>query len=578
MRFPRLLFPPAVALAGSLLVAQEPVRVEPPYRDAKVMPRRVVDPDEEAEVRPAQHVVPATLPGEVITGPVIVPAAYTEPAGALPTPYVTLDIEGSDVAPTGQPVVYKLHVRNQSRAKAHHVAVTVIPPKNATKEMADPPATSEADGRWDLKTLEPGQSRTITLAYRPNAGVDEVKVQARLQFDFGRGMATRVSAPALSVKKTGPVSAVVVGDVVTYRITVTNTGKVTVKDIEVRELLGKGLVYESRETARGRLDGLLTSSVDVAAGERKWTIPSLPPGRSETLVYQAKAREAGHVKATVVVKAGSIAEKAEAETEVLTARLQVQADGPADGRAMVDQPARYKVVVSNHGSADLRNVVVRCQFPADLRPRAATNGGERFRDTVQWVFKELKKGDVKELNVALVSASPGPKTIHFSARAEKGAEQKAQVKTEFTGLPSLDWDVEAPGVAAVGKPITYRVTVANRGTAPGKARLQVDLPATLDRRSTIPASGEGIGQNAKEVRFPEYTFPAGKKTTFTVVVEPRSAGEAKTIFTLYEEGRLEKQESKITNVTGSETRSPTGPPPARGVDPTKVGLGPRERE
>jgi uncharacterized repeat protein (TIGR01451 family) len=313
-----------------------------------------------------------------------------------------------------------------------------------------------------------------------------------------------------------------------------------------------------------------------------WTIPALPPGRSHVLEYRVRAREAGRFPSTVEVKAAGIKEHTETETEVLTARLQVQAEGPPDGKAMVDQPARYKVTVANRGSADLKNVVVRCQFPADLRPRAATNGGERFRDAVQWVFRELKPGDVKELNVALTTASPGTKTVHFSARADKGAEQKVPVKTEFTGLPSLDWDVEAPGVATVGRPITYRVTVSNRGTAPGKARLQVDLPADLPkklkRRSTVPDSGDGFGQNANEIRFPEYTFPAGKKTTFTIVVDAESGGEAKTIFTLFEEGRPEKQESKITNVTRSDTRSPTGPPPARGIDPTKVGLGPRERE
>ena len=80
---------------------------------------------------------------------------------------------------------------------------------------------------------------------------------------------------------------------------------------------------------------------------------------------------------------------------------------PANGAGTVNQPAPYRVTVENRGSADLRNVVVRCQFPADMRPRAATNGGERFREAVQWVFKELKPGDVKELNVALTTASPG---------------------------------------------------------------------------------------------------------------------------------------------------------------------------
>jgi hypothetical protein len=168
------------------------------------------------------------------------------------------------------------------------------------------------------------------------------------------------------------------------------------------------------------------------------------------------------------------------------------------------------------------------------------------------------------------------RTVHFTARAEKGKEQKTAVKTEFIGVPSLDWDVEGPGVSAAGKSITYRVTVANRGTATGRARLQIDLPPALDLRETTPKTAAlGVGQNAKEVRFPTYDFPAGKKTTFTVVVTARSAGEAKTIFSLFEDGRPEKREDKVTTVTGSDTRSPAGPPPARGVDPTKVGLGPR---
>jgi uncharacterized repeat protein (TIGR01451 family) len=569
MRFPRTALLVSVALAGWLLVAEEPI-------DARRMPaRRTADADD--AVRPAQHVVPADLPGEVTGGPVILPAAYTAPGGELPVPFVTLNIEGSDVTATGQPVVYKLHLQNNSGAKAHNVVVTVTHPKGATIIKTDPPTTGGANNRWEFKVLGPGQSKTIDLAYQPNPGAGEVQIQARVQFDYGRGMITKISAPALSVKSDAPATAIV-GDALTYRITVTNTGSVSIKDIEVKELVTKGLVYDERETGRGTVDGRLTSLVDVKTGERKWSIPLLAPGKSETLWCRVKAREPGQAKSTVTVSSKSapdLVKETSVDTEVLTARLQLQADGPADGKGTVDQPARYKVVVSNHGSADLKNVVVRCQFPSDLKPRAATNGGERFKDTVQWTFKELRKGDVKELNVSLATASPGPKTIRFSARAEKGDEQKTTVKTDFAGLSSLDWDVQAPGVAAVGKSITYKVTISNRGTAVGRARLQVDLPSTLDLRDSTPKAGQGYGQNAKEVRFQQYNFPAGKKTTFTIVVDAKSAGEAKTIFTLYEEGRPEKQESKITNVTGTDSRSPAGPPPAKGVDRTKVGYEPQ---
>ena len=110
------------------------------------------------------------------------------PAGELPTPVVTLNIEGSEVTPSGQPVVYKLVVRNVSAARAHNVVLKVTPPKNATKVHSEPAPTHDkdtADQIWEFKTLEPGQSRTVELSYKPKDDADDVKLQARVQIDFG---------------------------------------------------------------------------------------------------------------------------------------------------------------------------------------------------------------------------------------------------------------------------------------------------------------------------------------------------------------------------------------------------------
>ena len=277
----------------------------------------------------------------------------------------------------------------------------------------------------------------------------------------------------------------------------------------------------------------------------------------------------------MAVTAPQVVKEVKGETEVLTAQLQIHAEGPADGNGTVDQPAAYRVMVENRGSADLQER----GRPLPVPVGHAADAGDQRRPAVPGQcpvdLQGAEEGRGAGAEPHPDDGQPGARTVHFSARAEKGKEQKDQVKTEFAGVPSLDWDVDAPGVAAVGRPITYRVTVANRGTATGRARLQVDLPPALDRKSTVPAAGEGIGQNAKEVRFPAYDFPAGKKTTFTIVVTAREAGEAKTIFSLFEEGRPEKREDKVTNVTGADPRSPAGPPPAREPDRTKVGSAPR---
>ena len=231
---------------------------EPPFAEEEPAVKTAggkFDPDETNVIKPAQFVggvvpkkmplaeTPVPLPSPIL-GNGLVTIGGNEvvmPAGELPTPLVVLNIEGSDAAPTEQPIVYKLIVRNISRAKAHNVTLRVTPPKNADKVKAEPPPTADdAEMRWEFKTLEAGQTRTVEVAYKPKVDVEEIKILARVQFDFGRGMITHVSPPTLSIKKEGPEN-LVLNDVGNYRITVKNTGKVPVKELVVKEKLEKGL-------------------------------------------------------------------------------------------------------------------------------------------------------------------------------------------------------------------------------------------------------------------------------------------------------------------------------------------------
>ncbi|WP_162136328.1 NEW3 domain-containing protein [Zavarzinella formosa] len=538
------------------------------------------DPDEAGGVRQAEFTVPgattnpAPLPGamsgvpvRVMPPSVVKPAGGTEillPAGELPTPTVTLNIEGADVSPSGQAVIYKLVVRNNSRAKAHHVVVRVIPPAKADKVKAEPPATADdAETRWELKTLEPGQTRTIEVVYKPRPDTEEMKIQARVQFDFGRGMVTHVSPPAVSIKKEGAES-LVLGDVSTYKIIVKNTGRVTIRDLEVKERLDKGLVYEDRELARGTTDGRLMSAIDPKSGERMWAIPALAPGQSQTLEYRVKAKDTGKIKSQVMVKAADILKETSFDTEVLTANLQIQAEGPATGKGMVGQAAGYRITVSNRGTAELKNVCLRCLFPPDMKPTRATNSGQSFRDSVQWIFEKLAPGDVKEVNVSLSTGTPGARTVQFAAKADKGPEQKAAVPTEFAGVPALGWDTDVPGTASVGKTITYKVTVSNTGTAAAqKVQLRLDLPSNVDFITSSPDAAKSVEANSRQLIFQPYDIPAGKKTTFTIEVKARSPGEARVIFRLHGEGAGADgaEHRNSTTITDIDNRSPTGPAP-----------------
>src|SRR5207344_2762262 len=110
-----------LAATAGLMHAQPPFQTrEPPLADdvAVEQVKGQIDPDA-PEIKRADHdtprTIPRALPSDLVGSGDVVPAAYTQvvgPAGELPTPAVTLNIEGSDVAPSGQTVVYKLVVRN----------------------------------------------------------------------------------------------------------------------------------------------------------------------------------------------------------------------------------------------------------------------------------------------------------------------------------------------------------------------------------------------------------------------------------------------------------------------------------
>ncbi len=537
MRYPstRYLVLSVLVAGAGLGLAQVPVgrpfqSPEPPYADdvdtasVKAQVGAKDNGIEQASRRaPASADGPRSLPSTVTDPSGVVPVQYTRvatPASEIPTPVVTLNIEGNNVSPSGQPVIYKISVRNTSRAKAHNVIVRVIQPKNAERIKWEPTATEDAAiARWEFKTLEPGQERTIEISYRPKTDTEEVKIQARVGFDFGRGMITKVSAPSLSIKKEGP-EKLVIGDIVTYRITVTNNGHVTIHDIDVKDMLNHGLAHEDREISRGMVDGRLVSNIDPKNGERTWSIPVLAPGESKVIEYRVRVREQGRIGSTVKAIASNVTKEAGLDVTVLTARLQVHADGPGGDKGTVGQSAIYRVTVDNRGTADLKNVVVKCLYPPDMHPTKATNGGRPFRDRVQWIFRELKAGESKELNIGLRTSTPGTRTVQFSAKADKGPEQTASTKTTFAGVPTIDWDTDVPGTVSVGKTMTYRVTVSNGGTAAAKRiQVRVDLPDNVDLVDTVPPSGKGIGQNAKQVIFPEYDIPAGKKTTLRIRVK-----------------------------------------------------------
>lgn len=502
-------------------------------------------------IMPAQFTTPATPKN---TAPSVL---YPEP----PTPVVRISVKGVDTAPSGQELTFKLVVTNTSDARAHNVIARCPVPKNAKLIKALPQPNQEGnDLEWHLESLEGGSSRTIEVVFKPNDDVSEIAVVGRVQFEHGRVIKTRIASPNLEMKKTGPAEGIL-NTPLTYRIVVTNPGRVPVNDIQIVDTLPDGLEYVQESASAQPV-----SKVGPAANQRTWDIGTLRPNDTRTIEYRVMPRKTGEWTSEAVATATGTQVKSGCNTAIQEAKLSLQVTNPANDKALANAPTPYLIHVHNTGTAILHNVRISCAFPAEMRLAKASSGGQMFKDAVQWVLPKLGPKESKELSVSLTAPSAGLREVMVSARADRGLEQRKKVSTVFEGIPALNWQTEGTPVAAAGQEIAYTITVSNPGSAPARnVKVSVDLPDGVEFRQALPGFQRGQGA----IFFNPLEIQPKQSVALKVVVVAKKAGEARFHFELNAEGMssgpLRNNKSTTISPSGDSKKEP---------DPTRIGSSP----
>jgi uncharacterized repeat protein (TIGR01451 family) len=396
---------------------------------------------------PAPPVPVPPPPPPLVVGPPVRPAP-TDPA----VPVVAIRVRVPACGAAGQELKYLICVENTSPAPAHHVLVRAAVPAGTHVARAEPPpATHDGEMLWAFGTLPGLCSKEIWLVLVPT-GTDDVKFCARVQFEHGQCVCTRVARaappaplapgapvmpyaepppgkqpkppekvtpppkgePRVELKITGPKQQTV-NQPTTYTLVLTNSGTGPATKTLITASFPEQLAFVS---ATGGGQHLLNQ---VA-----WLPGTLEPGDSRTVDVVLKATAAGKF----CVQAGALAEGG------LTARDEACTDfkGAAAMRLkMVDtkdpiavgEETSYKIEVLSQGSLPLTNVRVKAIVPDEM---------------------------------ALVRAA-GPTDNRKGARVKEGQE------VLFDPYPSLASEAK----------ITYEVFT--KGVRPGDARFRVVVTA-----------------------------------------------------------------------------------------------------
>jgi uncharacterized repeat protein (TIGR01451 family) len=122
-----------------------------------------------------------------------------------PTPTVSLKVRVPACVAPGKEITYKICLENCTGAAAHHVIVKNEIPKGAKFVRSSPePHATEPELQWRMGTLGPGCKKDIVLVLLPE-GNDDLKNCARVQFEHGQCVTTRIASAPPTLPEPVPV-------------------------------------------------------------------------------------------------------------------------------------------------------------------------------------------------------------------------------------------------------------------------------------------------------------------------------------------------------------------------------------
>ncbi|MBW9094856.1 DUF11 domain-containing protein [Microbacterium jejuense] len=347
------------------------------------------------------------------------------------------------------------------------------------------------------------------------------------------------TATYTTVKSSDPASGsdVQVGDVITYTVTVTQSGEGrVVGQFFTDDLAGvlDDAAYNNDLSADAG-----TATFDPATGAISWS-GELGPGDVAEVTYSVTVTAAGDTEIGNVVQSPGCETAAGCETTHQTGRYAVvkSSDPASRSDVQIGDTVAYTITVSQIGEApvtdasftdDLSDVLDDAEWSNDLESTAGMVGF--LTPTVSW-SGDLAVGQVVTVTYSVVVTGHGDKTLTNVVTSAGCSDEATCTTTHQTGAYTVSKSSDpAPGSdVAVGDAITYTVTVAQIGPgAVDGASFTDDLSAVLDDATWNGAVTASAGEASFDADAATLTWagdlPAGAVVTVTYTVTVTGDGD-----------------------------------------------------
>ncbi len=368
--------------------------------------------------------------------------------------------------------------------------VTGPPRRTTTAQQPTPaPAPAPAPARQTAPAPAPAPARLTaqdSTGARPSAGGRCGSSVASQMYPAQGAVRLDVQAPP-QVALNAPFE---------FTIRATNVSDVMVSEVVVKERLPGNFRLQGSNPPASATDGQLI-----------WALGSLDPKASREMKVMGMATSAECLRhcATVdfVVPTCS-------NIEVVEPKLALTKTAPAE--VLLCDPIPVSFVVTNSGTGDIQGVRVLDTLPpgletADGKNQIAVDAGT------------LAAGQSKKFAVNLKAARTGTYINRAVATSASGLKAEAETRT-IVHQPVLAITKTGPERLFLGRPLTYQITVTNKGDAPAVNTVVEDtLPAGVRQ---VQASTGGTVSGGKVV-WQVGTLAINASRTLSVTYTPATA-------------------------------------------------------
>jgi uncharacterized repeat protein (TIGR01451 family) len=308
----------------------------------------------------------------------------------------------------------------------------------------------------------------------------------------------------LVVSKSAAPTVVLAGQVVTYVMTVTNTGPSTATNVVITDVL-QGNAISLTVVATSSVDSVVTDTTGVT-----FTVNTLSAGGSAVMTYTVVASATGLITNTATAGAAELdsnpANNTASTTVTVTTGTDVRVVKTTPiTQALAGQPAFYSVVVLNLGPLPATNVVITdvIQGGATFGGVVATSGGATLSSStstaVTFTVSALPVGGLAVVVYSIIAPPTGTITNTVTVAATEfdpqPANNTATVTTPVVPVANLSiskapsFPTAIAGTITPSAQLTYTILVTNNGPSPAANVVVTDvLPAGL---TFVSATGSG---------------------------------------------------------------------------------------